>query len=102
VTVPKDTVVEIVVANRQPLENITFLQTTDALPPTDIALAIVKGFLPVLTGIIGHVHTAAAPTEQETIIKTLANAQQQLNVLSDEINCLKKGLSFDEATRDKD
>ncbi|MGD0156155.1 MAG: hypothetical protein ABSB50_08655 [Terracidiphilus sp.] len=101
VVVPRDTLVEIVVKNRQPLETITFLQTTDALPPSDIGLAIVKGFLPVLSGIVGHVQTKASPTEQDKLTRTLAEAQQQLNVLSDEIACLKKGKSFDEATRDQ-
>jgi hypothetical protein len=105
VMVPRGTNVEIRVLRRKPLENVQFAQTTDAIPQPDLGLAFVKAFSPGIAAIIGHVHladVAGPPSDQEKAALTLAEAQQQLNVIADEISCIKKGKEFLESTRNVD
>jgi hypothetical protein len=100
VTVPKDTKVEIIVKNRAASETVTFGQTTDALPPGDFGLAILKVFLPILPGVTGHVNVMndEGTSPEKSIPNLLAIARRQLNIIADELSCFKAGKVFRAST----
>src|ERR1035437_5942068 len=96
VSVPKDTKVEIIVKNRAASETVTFVQATDALPPNDFGLALLKAFLPVLPGVTVRVFSLNEEDTraEKSIPDALAFARKQLNIIADELSCFKAGKVF--------
>jgi hypothetical protein len=107
VVVPKGTIVKIVVTNRPDQENILFVQTTDAIPPPDYGLALLKLLLPVVPDInkrsqfegpatfqeYKSLHLAPTSTEQlqqDYASQELDKEQQYLDAVTNVIDAAKK------------
>jgi hypothetical protein len=107
VVVPKGTIVKVVVTNRPDQENILFVQTTDAIPPPDYGLALVKLLLPVVPDInkrsqfegpatfqeYENLHLAPFSIEksqQDYASQELDKEQQYLDAVTNVIDAAKK------------
>jgi hypothetical protein len=102
-TVPRGTSVLIKVQQRPNTETIQFVQATDAVPPPDFGLALVKLFLPGISAItvrsegrgflfdVDVTPPSIEEEEQVSIAKNLLDLQRVFDGMTVEIDLLKEG-----------